>query len=480
MIEPDYESFEKSRFTAICSDLHLCENEPPNEKFPLWKKYKTSEYFFDKVFADFLVNLEKLSKGEPIELILNGDIFDFDSVLSLPQSPTFRINWLEQIRGMRPRPEKSTFKIKKILDHHKVWVDSLREFIYKENRVIFVIGNHDLELHFEEVQKAILDLIAPTEVLKKKVRFTEWFYISNKDTLVEHGNQYDPYCLCEDPINPYVLRYNHKEIKLPFGNIACRYILNGLGFFNPHVDKNYIMGVKEYISFFIKYMLKAQPFLIWTWFWGSVVTLYYTFIDRFAERLKDPLHIEDKVNNIAIRANAEPRMVRELRELFATPANSSPVLLARELWLDRAFLILIAFFGIFILFLFIKQIYNISFFWAFIPLFLFLPFFLFYSKSVQSLVSNYKEPNEKILHVSSLITKTQRVVYGHTHIARHEVIGAVEHLNSGSWSPAFMDVECTKPIDQKTFIWIYPQKDSEFRVADLMQLKDGVMKVVSK
>jgi len=46
--------FKSATFTAIVSDLHLCEEEPVNLKFPLWKKYKTKEFFFDDVFEQFL------------------------------------------------------------------------------------------------------------------------------------------------------------------------------------------------------------------------------------------------------------------------------------------------------------------------------------------------------------------------------------------------------------------------------------------
>jgi hypothetical protein len=188
--------------------------------------------------------------------------------------------------------------------------------------------------------------------------------------------------------------------------------------------------------------------------------------DRWSFAIRDPLTIEDKINKIAEKSNADPRMVRELRELFVEPATVNPFMIARELWLDRAFLIFLAFFLIFQVMLLVKNFYNLSFFWAFIPLFLLLPFFLFYSKSVVSMVSSYKEPDEKILSMAGVITKTNRIVFGHTHRARHEIIGAIEHLNSGTWSPAFTDVECTQIIDSKTYVWIEP-KDYKQRVASL-------------
>lgn len=463
--------FVKAKYTAIISDLHLCEAQPIHPRYPLWKKYKTAQFFFDEDFVYFLNEIKQKSKGEPIELILNGDIFDFDSVTELPDNPIYRISWFERSRGLGPRPECAEFKIHRILDHHPIFLKALQDFLISGHRLVFVIGNHDVELHFPEVQNAIMSRLKGERSENLLVRFSDWFYISNQDTLVEHGNQQDPYCVCEDPINPFVKKYNHIEVKLPFGNLASRYLINGMGFFNPHVEQNYIMSVAEYVKFFYRYIMRAQPFLIWTWFWSSVMVLWHIFKDRFAVPYKRFFSIEDRVNDIARRANAQPRMVRELRELFAESASYNPFLIARELWLDRAFLILLSFFFFLILVLFIKQIFQISFLWMFIPLFLLLPFFMFYSKSVTSLAEQFKEPNEKILSMTALITKTNRVVYGHTHKPLHLVIGPVEHLNSGCWSPAFLDVECTKPIDQKNYIWIFFEDQAHFRRAELVKLK---------
>lgn len=463
------------RHTAVISDLHLCEAEPVRAKFPLWKKFKTREFFFDDVFAEFLKHLEKKSEGLPVELVLNGDIFDFDSVMTLPEQPIYRLSWLEKKRGVFPRPERSLHKIQCVLKDHEVFMRALREFILRGNAVVFVIGNHDLELHFDEVKKEILDRLDLSIEAFSRIRFCEWFYISNQDTLIEHGNQYDPYCVCEDPVNPMIRGYNFISLKLPFGNLACRYIVNGMGFFNPHVDSNYIMTMKEYVTIFLRYMARAQPLLLFTWFWGAVVTLLHAFMDRLSSPIRNPLRNEDRIQEIAVKANADPRMVRELKELFAAPASSNPFLLMRELWLDRALIILVIFILIFQGMTFIRTVYEISFYWAFIPLFLFLPFFLFYSKSVSSLVSSYKEPDERVLAMASAIARVKRIVFGHTHQVRHEMIGSVEHLNSGCWSPGFLDIECTKPIDQKTYVWIAPSASGQ-RQAELLQFRDGESK----
>ena len=464
--------FSRAQYTAVISDLHLCEAEPVNRRFPLWKKYKTREFFFDDAFRLFVEQIVTMANGGEVELVLNGDIFDFDSVLVMPDQPPYRVSWLERARGLHPEEAKSVFKFDQILQDHDVWVDAIRWLVLRGHRVVFVIGNHDLELHWRSVQSRFLEVLALPEEYRGNVRFCEWFYISNSDTLIEHGNQHDPYCLCIDPVNPFIRRYNKIEIRLPFGNVACRYLTNGMGFFNPHIDSAYLMTLKEYAFFFVRYMALAQPLIVWTWFWGSFLALVQAFFDTLMPAIRDPLRIEDRIEAIASKANATPRMVRELKELFANPASQKPMTVARELWLDRAFILVLGLLGLFEIFLFIKQVYDISVFWMFIPIAVMIPFFLFYSRSVYSKVFEYKEPQEDILSMSGAITHTTRVVYGHTHEVRHEVVGAIEHLNPGSWSPAFLDVECKRPIGQKTFIWIEPGSQG-VRDSNLYQFGGG-------
>jgi UDP-2,3-diacylglucosamine pyrophosphatase LpxH len=463
--------FTRASYTAIVSDLHLCEAEPIHRKYPLWKKYKTREFFFDKQFDHFLRHIDEKADGQKIELILNGDTFDFDSMTYIPPEPPYSLSWLEKKRGLEPDEEKSIDKIRVILDDHEEWCHSLRWFIEQGHRVVFIIGNHDLELHWKSVQVEILNILGLSAEERMRVRFVEWFYISNKDTLIEHGNQYDPYCLCDDPINPFVVDYNRVQVRLPFGDWACRYLVNGMGYFNPHVDTNYVMSLWEYVHYFFKYMVRAQPLILWTWFWSSVAILWRSLYSNMQRPLTNPLTVEKRVENIAHRSNATSRMVRELSALFVKPAASSPLRIMKELWLDRAFLVLISLFVLLQGFIIIKQIYALSFFWMFIPIAILLPPFILYARGVDSYISYYKRPNEQLLTTSALITDVTRVIYGHTHDVRHEVIGGMEHLNSGTWSPAFADVECTVAQDSKTFIWLSPGENQ--REARVYKVDEG-------
>lgn len=451
-------------YTAIISDLHLTDPEPPRHKtksrHPLWKKFKTKDFYIDESLVQFLDHIQAQAAGHRVELILNGDIFDFDSVMSLPSHPIYKINWLETRRGLFPKQEKSLFKIKTILDEHQKFVVALRQFILNGHKVVIIPGNHDVELHFPNVQKEVRDVLDLPEDRQEGLVFTGWFYISNQDTLIEHGHQQDPYCVCENPLNPFLLDYNELSVRLPFGNVACRYMMNGLGLFNPHVEKNYIMSVSGYIKFFFKYLITTQPLIMWTWLWGSIATLWHVTVDRFSTPYKGIISNEELVNSAAEKSQATPTMVRRLEELFVVPAVNNPLLIAKELWLDRLFLITFMFAVFYFIVSTLKTYLDISLFWIFVPFLLFLPFFLFYARSVNSLVSEYKEPDETLLSRQAEITQVKRVVYGHTHIPRHEFYGFVEHLNSGTWSPAFTNVECTESSERNMYVWITPQDDN--------------------
>jgi UDP-2,3-diacylglucosamine pyrophosphatase LpxH len=249
-------TFTKAKHTFVVSDIHLSDAEPPHPRNPLWKKFKRPEFFIDESFKEFLKFIQKNSDG-PSELVLNGDIFDFDSVMTLPVGPGFKLNWLERRRGLNSEERKSRFKIKTILEDHPVWANALRDFLNDGNRVIFVIGNHDIELHWPSVQLDIAQRLGVGELTdSSNLRFAEWYYISNQDTLIEHGNQYDSYCLCYNPINPLVQIAGAAQVRVPFGNLAGKFILNGMGLMNPHSEVSYIKNsLSEYFVFYYQKML---------------------------------------------------------------------------------------------------------------------------------------------------------------------------------------------------------------------------------
>lgn len=470
----------KARHTLVVSDIHLTEAEAPHPHLPLWKRYKRAEYFVDAAFGAWLQNMQKSCEG-PIELVLNGDIFDFDAVMARPNDDRFPVSWVEKARGLSPEEPKSLFKMERILADHSLWCRTMGDFVRAGHRVVFVIGNHDLEVHWPAVQNAIIDAFKISPEERQNVIFTEWFFISNGDTLIEHGNQYDSYCMCTNPLFPTIRKNKKDLIRLPFGNLANKFMLNGMGLFNPHVQTGYIMGFREYMVFFFKYIIRTQPFLLWTWFWGACCTLAYSLHEGLLPASRDPLSVEDRVEKIAAHSNATPRIVRQLYEIRAHPASHDPLRILRELWLDRFFLFFLILYVGFNLYTFFNALVPISMWWMLLPIAVLMPFFLFYARSIQSPLTAYEQAPDEAIALSSHISGVARVVHGHTHSEAHMKVRNIELLNTGSWSPAFEDLECTRPYGIKPFAWIKPapQADtsiegaaasaSDGRVAELWQ-----------
>lgn len=472
--------FSAATDTIIISDLHLADAEPPHPRNPLWKRFKRKKYFIDRSFKDFLEEIQKKTPNK-IELILNGDIFDFDSVTEIPpKKRPFRVNWLEKKCGLNSEEQKSRYKISVILRDHDVWVDALRGFLLNGNRVIFVIGNHDMELHWPGVQEDILHTLDVPHEFRQNVRFCEWFYISNKDTLIEHGNQYDAYCVCSNPVHPLVREGFGVFVRLPFGNLAGRYMVNNMGLINPHVESNYIMGLGQWLVFFFKYFIRVQPQIAWTWFWTAGVTLFLSIGEGLLPAIKDPLTTEARVENIASKANAAPYMVRALRELHEHPAIFSPIKILQELWLDRALLLGALLFVSFWIFSVLNLITPVSIYW-FVGIFLvFFPLLIYYAASVKSDVYAFQDKAIENIPIAAQITKVSRVIHGHTHRPIHSEVQGVEVANTGTWSPAFKDPKCMEKYSIECFAWIKPKSDGLSREVKLMVWKNHSFHEISK
>lgn len=456
--------------TVVLSDLHLTEAEPPDPRRPLWKRYKRREHFIDASFQRLLEALQK-EADDPVELVLGGDIFDFDAVMAIPEDPPFPVSWLERRRGLDPEEAKSRFKMEIILRDHPVWVAALRAFLLAGHRLVIVVGNHDLELEWPAVQQAFLEALDLPEQHRESVRFCDWFYVSGGDTLIEHGNQYDAYCMCQNPVRPYIEKGKRPYLRLPFGNLAGRLMLNGMGLFNPHVESSFVMSFREYVVFFFRHMVRVQPLLVWTWFWGAAITLARSLDEGLRPALKDPLTYTRRIADIAARSGATSAVVLALRQLHEQPAIYNPVKILRELWLDRALILLGLFSASFQLVLIVNAFTPLPLGWALLVLALFLPMFIFYARSVQSDVYKVQKASFKKLHVAAEIAGVSRVIHGHTHRELHTVIDGVEHLNTGTWSPAFRDPECREPLGRKCFVWLRPGADGE-RQATLFEWAD--------
>ncbi len=120
-----------------------------------------------------------LGAARDVELIINGDCFDF--LVTLPYDTQGVTN-----------SAIATSKLERIITAHPRFFAILRRFIATDGRyVTFIIGNHDIELAFIEVQQRITKEIAGVEE-HPDVHFCQSrSYLPLPDVYIEHGNHYD-------------------------------------------------------------------------------------------------------------------------------------------------------------------------------------------------------------------------------------------------------------------------------------------------
>lgn len=446
--------------TLVLSDLHLTTVEPLDPERPMWRRYKQRDLLYDDRLAAMLEDARHQVRG-PFEVVFNGDIFDFDAVTDLPD-PAMGLHpsYMERIRGLAPTEAKSLFKLSRILADHPVFVAAVQRLTLSGARVVFVVGNHDLELLWPSVQAALERTMTP-DGAPGEVRVVEWFYRSGDDTLIEHGHQYDSYCLCDDPLWPTIrlTEDGPARIRLPFGSYASRVLVNGMGVINPHNDQTWLLSFAGYALYFWNHVVRVQPLLPLTWMWSSVVTLLLSVRDGFLPAQVDPRALEERVDEVAGRAQATPAMVRALYALRVHPAFYTPWRIAQELWVDRLVLFLLVVVGSFQA----MATLNVLFGWGLqvwlTTLILLFPPFLLYAQGIEPEARAVDRAVAARATLVAGVANVERWVLGHTHVARHTDVGPLELLNPGTWSPGFRDAACTEPVGHPYVVWIRPVAD---------------------
>lgn len=467
-----------ARYTAVLSDLHLSDAEPADPRRPGWRAFKRAGLDNDARLTAALDHLRVLSGGEPIDLVLDGDALDFDTILARPDPAPFPVTWLERQRGLDSEEAKSLWKLGRILEFHPVFVASLRRWVAEGNGLTFIIGNHDLDLHWPSVQAALAAalgdeaksdgsfLLHGSAPAPGRVTVCAFFQVCGGDTLVIHCNQLDAYCVCQDPLHPFIEVGGRTRVRSPFGNLAGKLMLNGMGYFNPHVESSFIRSLSAYLAFFFRYIMRYQPLLVYTWFWSAVVTLTVSLEEGFRPAVRDPETLASRLETLAERSHASPAVALALREVTVHSAVFSPLRVFRELWLDRAF----GFFAVvglaFYAMLALHWVSGAHTWTALVFFAVFLLPFIAYARSCRSSVGGTEHELQQRVALLARIAGVRHLVVGHTHRAAAREIDGVTYLNTGHRSPAFDDVECQEPVGRSAFAWVHPGPDGA-RVAEL-------------
>jgi UDP-2,3-diacylglucosamine pyrophosphatase LpxH len=325
----------------VLSDIHLCDMEDHADG---WKAHKSRRFQFDEELESLVTAFEaRAAPGDALTLVLNGDILDFDLVTAVPENPPWPVRRSERRYGLDATGPKSAWKLRYILGHHPRFAAILARFLAAGHQIVYLLGNHDRELHFPEVRQAFVEEVERAAralglvgVRADAIRFEPWFFYVPGEIYVEHGQQYDYYSSFRNLLEPVVPTRRGPVLDLPMGNLTNRIFLSRMGYFNPH-GSNYILNFFRYIHHWLKYYAFTRHSLVFPWLWGSVVVML-TLLWRRKRILQVPRGYEDRLRQAAKRAGVPLETVQAINRLQRLPIIHKFYRIVREFWIDRVFI----------------------------------------------------------------------------------------------------------------------------------------------
>jgi UDP-2,3-diacylglucosamine pyrophosphatase LpxH len=237
----------RPRRLLVASDFHLCAGRDPATK--AWPA--TENFLADEAFADWVDHCLREEPGTL--LVLNGDTFDMVRVSEVPRGDELEC-WSATLQaldrpmsaaclertlvgsegrfGLRTDDFKSVWKLRRIMDAHDGFMRALAQWVAAGRDVLIILGNHDLELHWQLVRLAIRREVEKHGGDGRRVLFHDGHVVFD-NVYIEHGHQYDPMTRVRG--SP-TLGSDHSQINLPLSAFLNRYLINGVEALDPFID----------------------------------------------------------------------------------------------------------------------------------------------------------------------------------------------------------------------------------------------------
>lgn len=223
------------------------------------------DFFFDREFCEFLEFFSSGVYGDgcEVELILNGDVFDFLNI-------TVNGDFADVVTA-----EIAVQKIRAIFKGHPDVTEALQEFVKKPGkRVLYNVGNHDMDFFFPEVREEFCRTLAGENWTKEKVWVnTETEFLSYPEGIeIHHGNQFEAVHTTNYQ-QPFVTENLPEPILyMPWGSVYVLKIINRLKWERDYVDK--VRPAKLFMA--IGFIL--DPIFTWKFF---LLSAFYFLNTRF-------------------------------------------------------------------------------------------------------------------------------------------------------------------------------------------------------
>ncbi len=271
------------RDIVVISDLHLGRGKNP----ATGRYHHLEAFFYDEDFGQFCSWLCREADESKIDfkLVFAGDTFDLLRID--PERKPGAGAW-ERRYGSTLTPALAANLVGEILAGHPGFVTALAHVLSAGYEVIFLPGNHDMEMQWKPVQQVIRRAVseraaalgdqAAAVTADRRLSFSPWFHYEPGRIWIEHGCQYDVENSFEYPLrsglsdHPDAAREVEKD--LPMGTFFQRYLYNAFG------NITFIVPSSQANLRYFRWLLVNKPRLL-----ARVLTSHFPFFLQVIRRI---------------------------------------------------------------------------------------------------------------------------------------------------------------------------------------------------
>ncbi len=444
----------------VVSDLHFGEELLPGAGHERRRAVELGA----AAFREFLAyHAARRSGGRPWRLVIDGDFFDFMSVM-IPTTPDRPAKTADERRfGLGRSVRAGVERLRRICEGHADILAALARFAEAGHSIDVVVGNHDVELLAPEVAAELMRQLAGAGAgarALERIAVVPWFVHVPGVAWIEHGHIYDEGCSFEFNLAPM----DPKDGNLIFNAdyAAIRYLGSAVPEIDPH-------GIESWSFWGFMHYAMGQGLRsagrIWLGYARFVGALFYARRLHKSLKRRDRRSREHRARLVEVaRAGGVPLPAAQaIDRLARAPLTGSMRRVGRLLMLDRIGLILGIAVAIALLFLLLPAG------WALAGAALAVAVAAGISRWLGTHLVTSQLPMRAVPARLRKQIDVPVVVFGHTHDPRWQPIrGGGLYVNAGTWLAA------TRPGLRRsfTFVEIQPREGGGPHV-ELRQWRDG-------
>jgi UDP-2,3-diacylglucosamine pyrophosphatase LpxH len=376
-------------------------------------------------------------------LVVAGDFIDFVGMAVRAEGVALATERSdeEHEHGLGNAVDHVRVKLRRVSERHADVFDALAGFVADGHALDFVLGNHDLEMHWDAVKDDLRSLLLVRAralrhdaidgaTFEARIAFHPWFFYVAGLAYIEHGHQYDAFCASQYVMAP-LSAADPRRIARSVSDVLLRFVVRPTRGMHEYGHEKH--GVAHYLAFALNLgmvgMLKLAK--CYASAVGELFRLRREHVSTEANSVREEHHRRMVVLAQTTRVGVD--RLRALESLQVAPITRTVSGILASVLLDRIVLGSVA--GLTLVTVAVLTASHVLHAWWAAPCIL-----VGWAVGHRQLARNRTvDPEERMIERAAHLAKlfpAAFVVMGHTHTPAKMAINGIDasYINLGSWA----------------------------------------------